>query len=51
MRGPDRDRRGIEVRRDKLYVHTVRALAVLQPKAFLFENVPTLKSRGPELPP
>jgi DNA (cytosine-5)-methyltransferase 1 len=44
VRGPDWDRRGIEVRRGKLYSHFVRALAVLQPKAFLFENVPGLRS-------
>jgi DNA (cytosine-5)-methyltransferase 1 len=44
VRGPDWDRRGIKVRRGKLYSHFVRALAVLQPKAFLFENVPGLRS-------
>jgi DNA (cytosine-5)-methyltransferase 1 len=42
VRGPDWDRRGIEVKRGRLYAHFVRALAVLQPKAFLFENVPGL---------
>jgi DNA (cytosine-5)-methyltransferase 1 len=42
VRGPEWDRRGIEVRRGRLYAHFVRALAVLQPKAFLFENVPGL---------
>jgi len=44
VRGPEWDRRGIEVRRGRLYAHFVRALAVLQPKAFLFENVPGLVS-------
>ena len=44
VRGPEWDRRGIEVRRGRLYAHFVRALATLQPKAFLFENVPGLVS-------
>jgi len=44
VRGPEWDRRGIEVKRGRLYAHFVRALAVLQPKAFLFENVPGLVS-------
>jgi DNA (cytosine-5)-methyltransferase 1 len=44
VRGPDWDRRGIEVKRGRLYAHFVRALAVLQPKAFFFENVPGLVS-------
>jgi len=44
VRGPEWDRRGIEVRRGRLYAHFVRALAALQPKAFLFENVPGLVS-------
>jgi len=44
VRGPEWDRKGIEVRRGRLYTHFVRALAVLQPKAFLFENVPGLTS-------
>lgn len=44
VRGPEWDRMGIEVRRGRLYAHFVRALAVLQPKAFLFENVPGLVS-------
>jgi DNA (cytosine-5)-methyltransferase 1 len=42
VRGPEWDRRGIEVKRGRLYAHFARALAVLQPKAFLFENVPGL---------
>lgn len=42
VRGPEWDRRGVEVKRGRLYAHFVRALAVLQPKAFLFENVPGL---------
>jgi DNA (cytosine-5)-methyltransferase 1 len=44
VRGPSWDRRGIEVKRGRLYVHFVRALAVIQPKAFVFENVPGLVS-------
>ncbi|MCC6005734.1 MAG: DNA cytosine methyltransferase, partial [Thermofilum sp.] len=44
VRGPEWDRRGIEVRRGRLYAHFVRALVTLQPKAFLFENVPGLVS-------
>jgi DNA (cytosine-5)-methyltransferase 1 len=44
VRGPEWDRRGVEVKRGRLYAHFVRALAVLQPKAFLFENVPGLVS-------
>lgn len=44
VRGPEWDRKGIEVKRGRLYAHFVRALAVLQPKAFLFENVPGLVS-------
>jgi DNA (cytosine-5)-methyltransferase 1 len=44
VRGPEWDRKGIKVRRGRLYSHFVRALAVLQPKAFLFENVPGLIS-------
>lgn len=44
VRGPEWDRKGIEVRRGRLYAHFVRALAILQPKAFLFENVPGLVS-------
>jgi len=42
VRGPEWDRKGIKVKRGRLYAHFVRALAVLQPKAFLFENVPGL---------
>jgi DNA (cytosine-5)-methyltransferase 1 len=37
VRGPER--RGIEVRRGRLYSYFVKALALLQPKAFVFENV------------
>ncbi|MGC8988362.1 DNA cytosine methyltransferase [Infirmifilum sp.] len=43
-RGPEWDRRGIEVARGRLYAHFVRALAELQPKVFVFENVPGLVS-------
>ncbi|MEM4029771.1 MAG: DNA cytosine methyltransferase [Thermofilaceae archaeon] len=44
VRGPEWDRRGIEVRRGRLYAHFVRALVQLQPKVFVFENVPGLVS-------
>jgi len=44
VRGPEERRRGIEVRRGRLYAHFVRALVALQPKAFVFENVPGLVS-------
>lgn len=44
VRGPSWDRRGIEVKRGKLYSHFVRALVQIQPKIFVFENVPGLKS-------
>jgi len=44
VRGPETERRGIEVRRGRLYAHFVRALINLHPKAFVFENVPGLKS-------
>ena len=44
VRGPSWDRRGIEVRRGRLYAHFVRALVAVQPKAFVFENVPGLMS-------
>mgnify|MGYP000745866866 CR=1 FL=1 len=44
VRGPSTERRGIEVRRGRLYAHFVRALISLRPKAFVFENVPGLKS-------
>jgi DNA (cytosine-5)-methyltransferase 1 len=42
MRGPKR--KGIDVKRGRLYSYFVKALIVLQPKAFLFENVPGLVS-------
>jgi DNA (cytosine-5)-methyltransferase 1 len=42
VRGPENKRKGIEVRRGRLYAHFVRALATLKPKAFVFENVPGL---------
>ena len=44
VRGPSWDRRGIEVKRGRLYAHFVRALVSLQPKMFIFENVPGLVS-------
>ena len=44
VRGPEWDRRGVKVQRGRLYAHFIRALAFLQPKAFVFENVPGLIS-------
>lgn len=44
VRGPEKERRGIYVKRGRLYSHFIRALIHLQPKAFVFENVPGLKS-------
>jgi len=44
VRGPSWDRRGIRVERGRLYAHFVRALATLQPKMFVFENVAGLVS-------
>ena len=44
IRGPKDERKGIKVSRGNLYLHFVRALAHLQPKFFVFENVPGLKS-------
>jgi len=40
IRGPGR--RGIEVKRGRLYAYFVKALVALQPAVFLFENVPGL---------
>lgn len=37
-------RKGIEVKRGKLYAHFARGLLNLQPKIFVFENVPGLMS-------
>lgn len=44
VRGPSTERRGIRVKRGRLYAHFIRALINLQPKLFVFENVPGLKS-------
>ena len=44
VRGPERERRGIDVKRGRLYAHFIRALIHTQPKIFVFENVPGLKS-------
>lgn len=44
VRGPEKERQGIEVKRGMLYAQFVRALIHLQPKVFVFENVPGLKS-------
>jgi DNA (cytosine-5)-methyltransferase 1 len=43
IRGSEK-RRGIFVKRGRLYIHFVRALALLQPKIFVFENVKGLIS-------
>lgn len=42
VRGPPQERKGIEVKRGKLYEHFIRGLRKLQPLAFVFENVPGL---------
>lgn len=44
LRASTAERGGILVKRGRLYAHFVRALVVLQPKAFVFENVPGLIS-------
>lgn len=44
IRGTEKERQGIKVKRGRLYMHFVRALIHLQPKVFVFENVPGLKS-------
>lgn len=44
VRGPEAERMGITVSRGRLYSHFVRALIHLQPKLFIFENVPGLIS-------
>jgi len=44
VRGPQSERGGITVTRGKLYSYYVDALIHLQPKVFVFENVPGLKS-------
>ncbi|MCL5009495.1 MAG: DNA cytosine methyltransferase [Candidatus Parvarchaeota archaeon] len=49
VRGPESVRQGINVARGKLYAQFVRALYDIQPKFFLFENVPGLKSANKHL--
>ena len=44
VRGPAEERQGIDVKRGQLYAHFIRALIHTQPKIFVFENVPGLKS-------
>ncbi|HDD44290.1 MAG TPA: DNA cytosine methyltransferase [Candidatus Desulfofervidus auxilii] len=44
VRGNEKERLGIKVKRGRLYAHFIRALIHLQPKVFVFENVPGLKS-------
>jgi len=44
VRGGEKERQGIKVKRGRLYSYFVRALTHLQPKIFVFENVPGLKS-------
>lgn len=44
VRGPQTERRGVVVTRGQLYSHFIRGIAHLQPKMFVFENVPGLKS-------
>ena len=42
LRASTAERGGIFVKRGRLYAHFVRALVIIQPKAFVFENVPGL---------
>jgi DNA (cytosine-5)-methyltransferase 1 len=42
LRSSTAERGGIFVKRGRLYAYFVKALAILQPKAFVFENVPGL---------
>ncbi len=44
VRGPRSERGGISVSRGRLYSHFIRALIHLQPRIFVFENVPGLIS-------
>jgi len=44
VRGPVKERQGLDVKRGRLYAHFIRALIHIQPKVFVFENVPGLKS-------
>jgi DNA (cytosine-5)-methyltransferase 1 len=44
VRGPEWDRRGIQVKRGRLYLQFIRALSALRPSLFVFENVPGLVS-------
>jgi len=44
VRGPEWDRRGIEVKRGRLYLQFIRALTAFRPPLFVFENVPGLVS-------
>lgn len=44
VRGPEAERMGITVSRGRLYSHFIRVLIHLQPKMFVFENVPGLRS-------
>lgn len=44
VRGPMKVRKGIDVKRGRLYAQFIRALIHIQPKVFVFENVPGLKS-------
>jgi len=44
VRGGEKERQGIKVKRGRLYSYFIRALTHLQPKIFIFENVPGLKS-------
>lgn len=44
IRGKENNRKGIETLRGKLYSYFVKALAILKPVGFIFENVPGLLS-------
>ncbi len=42
VRGPQQERRGVQVKRGKLYIYFIKALLSLKPVVFVFENVPGL---------
>jgi DNA (cytosine-5)-methyltransferase 1 len=44
VRGIEEERRGVQVERGMLYKEFIRALEVLRPRVFIFENVPGLVS-------
>lgn len=44
VRGPKTERKGMKVKRGRLYAYFIKSLATLQPKVFVFENVKGLTS-------